>query len=73
MTQQDDFDPITQLPAEIHRLQPYQARKIYICPGCNHEIAIGVGHFVIVPKEAPDLRRHWHKNCWGFKKKRPLR
>ena len=24
----------------------------------------GVGHYVAVPADAPELRRHWHKACW---------
>jgi len=49
---------------EVRRIQPYQALKPYACPGCNQEIASGIGHFVVVPLEAPDLRRHWHHPCW---------
>ena len=29
-----------------------------------NDIAPGTGHWVVVPKEAPDLRRHWHRGCW---------
>ena len=25
---------------------------------------VGAGHTVTVPKDAPDLRRHWHHVCW---------
>lgn len=49
---------------EVRRIQPYQAIKTYICPGCNREILSGCGHYVAVPKDAPDLRRHWHYACW---------
>jgi len=35
-----------------------------VCPGCNQEIPVGMGHTVAVPREAPDLRRHWHHACW---------
>lgn len=49
---------------EVRPVQPYQARKPYLCPGCNGEIAGGVGHVVAVPVDAPDLRRHWHHPCW---------
>ncbi|MGH9306096.1 MAG: hypothetical protein ACRD0I_04330 [Acidimicrobiales bacterium] len=58
------IDPITGLDVEVHRLAPYQATKTYLCPGCNHEIAPGIGHLVVVPREAIDLRRHWHLACW---------
>ena len=48
----------------ITPVQPYAANKTYLCPGCGSTIAIGVGHLVVVPEEAPDLRRHWHHGCW---------
>jgi hypothetical protein len=49
---------------EVRRVQPYQATKTYLCPGCNRDIPPGLGHVVVVPDEAPDLRRHWHHACW---------
>ena len=49
---------------DVRRIQPYEARKAYVCPGCQRTIPIGMGHVVCVPSEAPDLRRHWHKGCW---------
>ncbi|MCU1373613.1 MAG: hypothetical protein JWO68_899 [Actinomycetia bacterium] len=49
---------------EVRFLQPFQATKRYLCPGCNHDIEPGTGHVVVVPVEAPDLRRHWHRPCW---------
>lgn len=45
-------------------VQPYAARKPYLCPGCSHMIDVGVGHLVVVPEDTPDLRRHWHRGCW---------
>ena len=50
--------------AEVRRIQPYQALKTYVCGGCNSAIPPATGHLVIVPTEAPDLRRHWHHSCW---------
>lgn len=38
--------------------------KAYRCPGCDHEIRAGVWHLVVVPQDEPDLRRHWHTECW---------
>ncbi|MGB6059557.1 MAG: hypothetical protein WBF71_14975 [Microthrixaceae bacterium] len=58
-----DFTAVTE--CEVRVIQPYQALKQYICPGCNRDIARGNGHIVAVPLEAPDLRRHWHKGCWA--------
>jgi hypothetical protein len=55
---------------EVRRVQPYQATKRYVCPGCNQDIAPGVGHVVAVPLEAPDLRRHWHHACWQHRHRR---
>ncbi len=45
-------------------VQPYQARKRYVCPGCHGVIEAGEGHLVVVPEHTPDLRRHWHRACW---------
>jgi hypothetical protein len=52
-------------PFEVRHVQPYQATKRYRCPGCDHEIEPGTGHEVVVPVDAPDLRRHWHTPCWA--------
>ena len=41
---------------EVRRVQPYDANKVYICPGCNQDIPVGMGHYVCVPAEAVDLR-----------------
>lgn len=49
---------------DVRRVQPYEALKQYICPGCDRDIPAGMGHVVAVPRDAPDLRRHWHKACW---------
>ena len=57
-------DPMGSGPAEMRRIQPYQADKTYICPGCNQEIWPGTGHVVIVPVSDPTGRRHWHSPCW---------
>lgn len=55
---------------EVRRIQPFQAAKSYLCPGCNHDIAPGVGHLVVIPTEAPDMRRHWHSPCWQNRERR---
>ncbi len=55
---------------EIRAVQPYQARKAYLCPGCNQDIARGMGHLVVVPRAAPELRRHWHHPCWASRGRR---
>lgn len=51
-------------PVEVRRVQPYEAHKEYVCPGCHRQIPARMGHVVCVPRDAPDLRRHWHKGCW---------
>lgn len=55
----------------VHPIQPYQAVKTYVCPGCESEIGPGVGHVVVVPQDDPELRRHWHRGCW-YKERRRL-
>ncbi|WP_298211158.1 hypothetical protein [Ferrimicrobium sp.] len=60
---EEGIDPITKAVAEIRFVQPYQATKWYLCPGCNTEIPPGTGHFVVVPIDNVELRRHWHRRC----------
>ena len=57
-------DPWIEDDLEVRRVQPFEALKRYTCPGCTHDITPGTGHVVVVPVEAPDLRRHWHRPCW---------
>ena len=59
----DDFDFWS--GAEVRFIQPYQAVKDYRCPNCDRVLPVGVGHYVVVPVGAPDLRRHWHRGCWA--------
>jgi hypothetical protein len=54
----------------VHPIQPYQARKTYVCPGCETSIPAGTGHLVVVPEQNPDLRRHWHRGCWYKEERR---
>jgi len=56
-------------PEIVKPIQPYQAVKEYVCPGCAGTIEAGIGHLVVIPEETPDLRRHWHRGCW-FKERR---
>jgi hypothetical protein len=55
---------------EVRRIQPYQAAKPYLCPGCQQDIPKGVGHVVAVPTRHPDDRRHWHHGCWEHRHRR---
>jgi len=55
----DEWDAV-----DVRRVQPYQADKVYRCPGCDHEIRVGEGHVVVVPVRTPADRRHWHGACW---------
>ena len=65
------FDPISSLDdVEVRHVQPYQAVKVYRCPGCDHEIPNGQGHKVVVPYDDPDARRHWHTGCWHREERR---
>ena len=61
----DDHDAV-----EVRHIQPYQAHKRYVCPGCHGDIEPGTGHYVVVPGAAPDLRRHWHRPCWEHRHRR---
>ena len=58
---------------ELRFIQPYQALKQYRCPGCNHEIPARTGHLVVVPRDEPELRRHWHTPCWQARTRRAPR
>ena len=69
MASEPERDPMG-LEVEVRRIQPYEANKTYLCPGCNRDIPSGTGHVVAVPKDAPDLRRHWHKGCWTNRHRR---
>ena len=51
-------------------MQPGSATKAYRCPGCEGVIAVGRFHLVVVPEDAPDLRRHWHHGCWHKEQRR---
>lgn len=55
-------DPHDEL--DVRFVQPYQAVKGYVCPDCGRAIPPGTGHYVVVPRATPDLRRHWHRGCW---------
>lgn len=48
--------------------------KRYRCPGCDQEIAPGVGH-VVAWREygGADDRRHWHRACWAARDRRTSR
>lgn len=69
VTTWNDLDPEGRM-VEVRRVQPYEAVKRYVCPGCNQDIPAGTGHLVAVPVDAPDLRRHWHRGCWQARHRR---
>jgi uncharacterized protein with PIN domain len=66
-------DPLTGQMAELQKVQPYQALKEYVCPGCNQEIRAGTGHVVIVPLGHSETRRHWHTACQEHASRHGLR
>lgn len=68
-----EIDPLTGAEAWVRKIQPYQATKRYLCPGCNQALERGVGHVVVIPLTDADLRRHWHHGCWAARRRRPLR
>ena len=45
-------DPWREGDDEVRFIQPFEATKAYVCPGCNRDIAVGTGHVVVVPTEA---------------------
>lgn len=63
-------DPSDAPDTEIRLVQPFEATKRYVCPGCHRDIPAGLGHLVAVPASAPDLRRHWHRGCWENRKQK---
>lgn len=54
----------------VRRVQPYEARKPYRCPGCDQEVGVGVGHIVAWPEDDIESRRHWHAACWAARDRR---
>jgi len=66
LTEANDAEDTT----EVRLVHPFQAVKAYVCPGCNQEIPPRTGHVVVVPLDATDLRRHWHRACWEFRNRR---
>lgn len=55
---------------DVRYVQPYDAHKAYVCPGCNRDIPPRTHHVVAVPHGAADLRRHWHMGCWERRRTR---
>jgi hypothetical protein len=49
---------------EVRRIAGARATKVYRCPGCDHEVVIGAAHVVVIPRDDPGSRRHWHGGCW---------
>ena len=49
------------------------ASRAYLCPGCQHTIAVGTPHVVVWPADGVgglDDRRHWHSPCWSARDRR---
>jgi hypothetical protein len=55
---------------DVRKVQPYQAVKVYLCPGCHGDIPTGMGHLVVVPLASPADRRHWHEPCFRHRRER---
>jgi hypothetical protein len=55
---------------EVRFVHPFQARKSYVCPGCQQSVPAGTGHVVAVPRGDPASRRHWHRPCWEQRERR---
>jgi hypothetical protein len=62
---------------EVRPVRGQDARKLYRCPGCDHEIRIGEPHVVAWPSEHVRFggdqsdRRHWHTACWRARHRSP--
>ena len=54
---------------DVRRVQPYDANKVYICPGCNQDIPVGMGHYVCVPADAVDLNSLQHDKSISFQRR----
>jgi hypothetical protein len=52
----------------VKRIMGQSATKRYDCPLCNQHIERGTPHVVVVPNDAPELRRHFHTPCWKRRK-----
>ncbi|MEZ5380710.1 MAG: hypothetical protein R2754_02815 [Microthrixaceae bacterium] len=63
-TRPEPPDPYDPSAVDVRFVQPYEANKAYLCPWCNRDLPPGTGHVVVVPHDAADLRRHWHRGCW---------
>jgi hypothetical protein len=54
---------------EVRAIAGPRATKLYRCPGCDQQIALGTPHLVVWPADggesAGDDRRHWHTPCWA--------
>ncbi len=56
---------------EVRAVRGQDARKVYRCPGCDHEIRIGQPHVVAWPAEGGSFgrdqgdHRHWHTRAGG--------
>lgn len=55
----------------VRKISPLNAQKIYTCPGCHRNIAVGVAHLVAWRADhwsgedsSAAARRHWHPRCW---------
>lgn len=49
---------------QARTVQPTNALKRYICPGCERSVEPGTLHLVAWPIEDESQRRHWHEHCW---------
>jgi hypothetical protein len=51
----------------VRGVQAGGSSKQYRCPGCDHEVAVGVSHVVVWRADGVEGlagRRHWHSACW---------
>ena len=62
---------------EVRAVRGQDARKVYRCPGCDHEIRVGQPHVVAWPAAGGGFdsdqtdHRHWHTACWRARHRAP--
>jgi hypothetical protein len=63
----DTRHDVVGVDSDGHRLRLTRdiARKLYRCPGCHGDIAIGDEHVVVIQSEPQDGydHHHWHTRC----------
>ena len=57
----------------VRRISGASSQRVYRCPGCQADIAVGLPHVVVWPADglgSLEQRRHWHTACWSARDRR---